>query len=152
LIDIADPGNAPAFRQPPAPPPSTSPFTPPYQPAPPGAPARSASPARAPEAPGPQAWNDARPAGVLRLSRETVVRLQDADPGDAGRDRAGKGEVVRPAPAQPNSGTKTAASTPIHLSRTTTPAKSRQIPPPRSGARFAAVREPATRGVRDRSV
>jgi len=127
---------------PPVPPETGSPFSEPPKPPPPGG-------ASAP--PGPQAWNQRRPAAGSGSSTPQIVRLQDGEQGQLTAQSSPRKTGVKQAPAA-NSGTNAHDSTPIQLSRVATPAVKRQIPPPRSGSSFTNAPASGKKGVNDKAV
>jgi len=114
------------------------------------APSVSPSANDGPSQTGPQARNHPRPAGVLPLTSETIIRLQDGPSMPLGSAVFGKTDITDR--SNRNSGPKSTGSTPISVSKVNPSAANPKIPVPRSSATFGSVRRDGAKDVKDKTV
>ncbi len=114
----------------PRPPDSGSPFAPPPA-LPPVAPPAPNRPPAGPDMRGPQAGTPGENPGGTATPAQTVIRMQDAPLPQPAGSSAARGEVADQSVTNP--GTNVTGSTPISLTKSTSPAATTQIPPPKPG-------------------
>jgi hypothetical protein len=113
-------------------------------------PSVSQSPGGGPSRIGPQAWRDARPIGVLRITSGTIVRLQDGpttsppSPAFQKADRTDR--------SNRNSGPNSSDSTPISVSKVNPNTANSKIPAPRSAGTLSILKGVGAKDVKDKSV
>ena len=100
----------------------------------------------------PRTSADVRPPDLTQVTKPAVqiIRLQNDQ--DATDPRTGGAKISIPPPRKMNSGTKSAGSTPISVSKRTSETGRPVIPPPRPLSSLIAAQTVGARGVNDRSV
>ena len=99
---------------------------------------------------GPQAWNPARPAGVLPITSETIIRLQDGPPMRPAQAVFGKTDITDR--SNRISGPNSTGSTPISVSKVNPSTAKPKVPLPRAAATFGDVRRDGAIDVKDKTV